>query len=310
MESIKEYARGVIGGLLFSFPLLYTMEVWWAGYTSKPFSLLMLVLFTFIVLLGYNRYAGMHPGVNWRNIVMETFEEMGIGMFVAVVVLFLLNRIELGAELHDSINKVIIEAMLVSIGVSVGTAQMGSSTNGKEEERENGETTGEDSESSSSNGHSANGSNDEKNARQDEESFRKNDKPDRRTGKIALVILSVCGSLLVSSSVAPTDEVWLLAVECEPFHILLISILSIALSMVTGYFSNFKGADRTEMKPNAVDVIFVTCLCYVSALFVSAFLLWFFGRFEMLNLKSIISAIVILGAIASLGASAGRLLIK
>ncbi|MDQ3135846.1 MAG: TIGR02587 family membrane protein, partial [Acidobacteriota bacterium] len=30
-KSLQEYARGVAGGLLFSLPLLYTMEVWWMG---------------------------------------------------------------------------------------------------------------------------------------------------------------------------------------------------------------------------------------------------------------------------------------
>src|SRR5687768_4310411 len=36
-ESLREYGRGVAGGLMFSLPLLYTMEVWWAGFnTSLP----------------------------------------------------------------------------------------------------------------------------------------------------------------------------------------------------------------------------------------------------------------------------------
>lgn len=311
IKSIKEYSRGVIGGLLFSFPLLYTMEVWWSGYTSKPLSLLLLVLFTFVVLLGYNRYAGMHPGVGWKNIVMETFEEMGIGFLVSLIVLYLLNRIDIKLELYDSINKVIIEAMLVSIGVSVGTAQMGSSTNGKEEAdvNANGEEEEkepiDDRESQKDYNHSKSTEVDKTEADSNTDV-----KPDRRTGKIALVILSICGSLLVSMSVAPTDEVWVLAVQSKPFQILLISILSIALSMVTGYFSNFKGADKSELKPTAREILFVTSLCYVSSLFVSGFLLWFFGRFDELSFQNIIKAIIVLGAIASLGASAGRMLIK
>ena len=34
--TLRTYARGVVGGLLFSLPLLYTMEVWWAGFTMDP----------------------------------------------------------------------------------------------------------------------------------------------------------------------------------------------------------------------------------------------------------------------------------
>jgi hypothetical protein len=38
-KSLQEYARGIAGGLLFSLPLIYTMEVWWAGFTSHPMRL-------------------------------------------------------------------------------------------------------------------------------------------------------------------------------------------------------------------------------------------------------------------------------
>lgn len=306
-ESIKEYTRGVIGGLLFSFPLLYTMEVWWAGYTISFFNLLILVVLNYIILLGYNRYAGMHPGVNWKNIFIESVEEIGIGLVVAFIVLFLLNRISLDSDFSVVIGKVVIETMMVSIGVSVGTAQMGSSTNGKEEKKEEDEKKMEDEEES----HDAKG--EEKYydiGKESLEESKGNGKPDRRGGKLAIIILSFCGSILVSSSVAPTDEVWILAVQTEAYHVLIICILSIALSMITGYYSNFRGTDKSEMKPNAKDIIFVTCLCYISSLIVAGFLLWFFGRFENVNFSTVISSIVILGAIASLGGSAGRLLIK
>ena len=51
-QSLREYGRGVAGGLLFSLPLLYTMEVWWAGFTSHPFRLAAYVAETFTLLLG------------------------------------------------------------------------------------------------------------------------------------------------------------------------------------------------------------------------------------------------------------------
>jgi Putative integral membrane protein (DUF2391) len=36
-KSLQEYGRGVAGGLMFSLPLLYTMEVWWAGFNTHPY---------------------------------------------------------------------------------------------------------------------------------------------------------------------------------------------------------------------------------------------------------------------------------
>jgi uncharacterized membrane protein len=54
-RALREYARGVTGGLLFSLPLLYTMEVWWAGFIARPLHLLVYLLAGFLLLFGYNR---------------------------------------------------------------------------------------------------------------------------------------------------------------------------------------------------------------------------------------------------------------
>lgn len=286
-KSIKEYSRGIIGGLLFSFPLLYTMEVWWTGYTVKSYHLILLIFVTYILLLGYNRYAGMHPSVKWKSVLLESVEEMGLGLLISFIVLLLLNRIYLADNMHEIIGKVIIEAMAVSIGVSIGTAQLGSSANGESEK----------------------GSKNNKEAEDDEKEQKENG-PDRRTGKIALVILAFCGSVLVASSIAPTDEVVLIAIQSEPYHILAIALISIFLSLVVGYFSNFKGTEKIELKPDAYDITLVACVSYLVALISSAFILWFFGRFQNLSLWYIVSECVVLGAIASLGGSAGRFLIK
>ena len=31
-ESLNEYGRRIAGGLMFSLPLIYTMEIWWVGF--------------------------------------------------------------------------------------------------------------------------------------------------------------------------------------------------------------------------------------------------------------------------------------
>src|SRR5687768_1112378 len=91
LESLQEYGRGIAGGLLFSLPLLYTMEVWWTGFMSGPTTLLACTATTFVLLLGYNRYGGMRPETHLVDVVIESVEEMGIGLILATVVLYLLG---------------------------------------------------------------------------------------------------------------------------------------------------------------------------------------------------------------------------
>ena len=109
-ESLQEYGRGVAGGLMFSLPLLYTMEVWWAGFNTHPYRLLAYVLTTFLLLLGYNRYAGLRRDRNMTEVAIDSVEEMGIGLFLAALVLFLFGRItfEMPTTIRIRIKRVVL----------------------------------------------------------------------------------------------------------------------------------------------------------------------------------------------------------
>ncbi|MCC9169134.1 TIGR02587 family membrane protein [Pontibacter harenae] len=279
-RSLKEYARGIAGGLLFSFPLLYTMEVWWAGFIGSPLQLFIMVVATYLLLLGYNRYAGMRPSASWRSVFIDSVEEMGLGITISLIVLAILNRIQFHQMSIDEImGKVIMEAMAVSIGVSIGTAQLGDIS--EDEEVPHRDETEEDSGVKDGNIHYP-----------------------------SLIILSICGSIVVGGNVAPTEEVTMIAVEAKPIHVLLMALTSIALSVVVVFFSDFRGADKLDTKKLIVGMTIDTCLSYLTALACSALLLWFFGSFNNVSFEIAFAQCIVLGVLASLGASAGRLLIK
>ena len=279
-QSLKEYARGIAGGLLFSFPLLYTMEVWWAGFIASPTQLMLLLGVTYLLLLGYNRYAGMRPDASWRVVFVDSVEEMGIGLVLSFGVLLMLNRISLdGMSIEEVMGKVVIEGMAVSIGVSVGTAQLGVSEDDEQENNAGGQQG--------------------------------NDKHGKReTGKVATAVLALCGAILVGGNVAPTEEILKIALEAEPVHLLLMALVSLLLGMLVVSFSDFKGTNPKMSRYMAYNIIYDTCISYLIALVASAFTLWFFGRFDNMSLWNIFAQCITLGVISSLGASAGRLLIK
>ncbi|NEM98540.1 TIGR02587 family membrane protein [Pontibacter burrus] len=272
--SLKEYARGITGGLLFSFPILYTMEVWWAGFHATPLQLLLLMLATYLLLLGYNRYAGMRPGVSWKSVLIDSVEEMGIGFVMSFTVLWMLNRIQPGVTSIDELmGKVIIEAMAISIGVSIGTAQLGDKVEEEEQEDE----------------------------RLEEE---------KQPGHVGMVVLAFCGAIIIGGNVAPTEEVIMLAVQATPAHILAMAVASLLLSIVVVYFSDFKGTSSKHTKSFWFWFTLDTSVSYLVALAASALALWFFGRFEGVGFWTGFAQTIVLGVLSSLGASAGRLLIK
>jgi len=125
-ETLSDYARGGIGGFLFSLPLLYTMEVWWKGFIVSPETFLIYMILTFVILLGYNKYAGIHKESTVKEILFESVEEMGMGFIIAFLILFLIGQIDfVSMSYMEILGKVIMESMLVAIGISVGKAQLG-----------------------------------------------------------------------------------------------------------------------------------------------------------------------------------------
>ena len=273
-QSLEEYARGVAGGLLFSLPLIYTMEVWWAGFLARPPHLLLYFLAGFSLLFAYNRYGGLREDASWSEVAFEAFEEMGLGLVLAAFLLWLLGQIQTGMTFGEVLGKVVVEGVTVAIGVSVGSAQLG-----------------------------GNGGNDDQGMSTEGE---------ERLGLPGQIALAACGAVLFASNVAPTEEIVVIAAEASPWKVLGLSLLSLALCALILFYSDFRGSSRVAPREDRglLTVLSRIVLYYSVALVASAFILWFFGRFNGASLAVCVAQTVVLGVAASLGAAVGRLLLQ
>ena len=283
-QSVQEYFRGIAGGLLFSLPLLYTMEVWWAGFTTHPLRLLIYILATFTLLLGYNRYSGLRCDASPLEVAIDSIEEMGLGLLIAVFVLWLLGQITSDMALNEIVGKITVEAMTVAIGVSVGTAQLGESEGEQDD-------TGMDDD-----------------APQPGSSVPFLTENDSNFG--GQVTIALCGAVLFAANVAPTEEIIMIATEIDSRRILGFVFLSMLLGALILFYSDFTGTQRFNKERSIKTVIFGTIVTYAIALVTSAAILWFFGRFDGIAPIACLAQTVVLGLAATLGASAGRLLLQ
>jgi len=276
-QSLEEYARGVAGGLLFSLPLIYTMEVWWAGFMAGPPRLLAYFAIGFLLLFGYNRYSGLHEDASWLEVAFEAVEEMGLGLLLAAGTLWLLGRLEAGQPAGEMIGKVVVEGVTAAIGVSVGSAPLGGNGNGGKGKGHGGGMKGS-----------------------------------RSVSEAGQIVLAVCGAVLFASNVAPTEEIVVIAVESPRWKILALALLSLALGALILFYSDFRGAkSATPDEHRGPGKIFSRMVInYAVALVASAFILWFFGRFDGTSAAVCLAQVVVLGVAGSLGASVGRLLLQ
>ena len=137
-ETLKEYARATAGGLLFAIAPLYTMEIWWKGYVVPPAMMLVSGVLMFAVLVAYSYYAGLHDDKSFFNNVLETFETVALGTIISVILLKLAGQLPPEIEFYEAFGRITTEATSVSIGVAVGSAQLGESAGEDDEEQPNG----------------------------------------------------------------------------------------------------------------------------------------------------------------------------
>lgn len=165
---------------------------------------MILMVVTFLLLLGYNSYSGVRPDRRWSEIMIDSVEEMGIGFIISFLVLLMLDRIQLfHMQINEIMGKTVIEAMAVSIGVSIGKSQLG----GSSDDQEKGEQQQKQQKGS-------------------------------RNSMWGIAALAVCGCIIVGSNVAPTQEILMLGMESEPIHILAMALFSVFISVIVVYFSS------------------------------------------------------------------------
>ncbi len=189
--------------------------------------------------------------------------------------------------LEEAAGKIVIEAMTVAVGVSVGTAQLGV---GDGEDADDKGVGGGESGGGGRRGRASPGG-----------------------GAVHFggqVVLAVCGAVLFAANVAPTEEIVMIAVEISAWRLLGLVVLSLALGALILYYSEFAGSSRHVRFDAHHDVLVGSVVTYAVALAASALILAFFGRFDGQALATCVAQTVVLGVAATLGASAGRLLLQ
>lgn len=272
-QSAREYCRGITGGLLFAIPLLYTWEVWNAGAILHPVRILLCIAAVFAVLLLYNRFAGLRKDASFGEVAIDSVEEMGLGIVISAAVLWLTGQIDNTMGWSELTGKVVLEAMTVAIGVSVGTAQLGGQSDG--DKGFHGETG------------------------------------DEARGYLGEAAISFCGAVLFAANIAPTGEVQRIAAESPPLRILLLACGSIAAAAVVLHYADMRGSaqiakDSADSRFRKIRAVITT---YAAALLAAAGCLFLFGNIDGQPWQMVWAMIVVTGVPAALGASAGRFIL-
>jgi putative integral membrane protein (TIGR02587 family) len=130
------------------------------------------------------------------------------------------------------------------------------------------------------------------------------------SGYFGTLFLMIVGALYLSLNVAPTEEMVLIAYKMTPWHSLALIMLSILLMHGFVFAFEFHGGRKREKGTSWLSpFVRFTLVGYVLALAISLYVLWTFGRTDGLAPGPILTATVVLGFPAAIGAAAARLIL-
>lgn len=269
----SDLMRGIAGAFLFGAPFLYTMEVWWKGnFTAPPRMLLMLgIAYLALVLLNIKGGFRAKQPRGQLQILAESAEGLAIALFTAALSLLLLGLLRFETGVDAVLGRVITLSLPFAIGVGIANNLL-LATDDADPNRD-----------------------------------RRSRHPWHNT--LADAGAALLGAIVIGSSIAPTDEIPMIASSLSPVRLLLLMASSLLLSYIIVFEANF-GAQRQRRSQRGFfqSPLSETLAAYLISLAISMLMLWLFQVIRVGDpINQWVSYVIVLGLPASIGGAAGRL---
>ncbi len=270
----NDLMRGIAGAFLFGAPFLYTMEVWWKGNFTAPPRMLLILGIAYLALVLLNIKGGFRAEQprSRVQILAESAEGLAIALFTAALSLLLLGILRFETGVDAVLGRVITLSLPFAIGVGIANNLLLRTD--------------------------------------DADSDQTRDRPHHSwRSTLSDAGAALLGAIVVGSSIAPTDEIPMIASSLSPVRLLLIMASSLLLSYIIVFEANF-GAQRQRRSQRGFfqSPISETLAAYLISLAISMLMLWLFQVIRVGDpVNQWVSYIIVLGLPSTIGGAAGRL---
>jgi putative integral membrane protein (TIGR02587 family) len=134
-KEITNLVRAFGGAIIFSLPLLMTMEMWWHGFYMDNFRLILLTIMSIPLLAATSHYSGFETTSGLIDDLRDAFIALAIGAITSLIILTLLSQITLDSNLDTIVGKILPQSVAAAIGASLARSQLGSGNKKKSSER-------------------------------------------------------------------------------------------------------------------------------------------------------------------------------
>lgn len=139
-RALRDFGRAAGGALLFSLPMLMTIELWELGFYLDRGRLITLMLAALPMLFFLSRQIGFEKTRSWRDDVIDALIALGVAAVTSSVLLVLFGAIGKGMSAGEIIGKIAIQMVPGAIGALLAKSQFGDT--GDEDSAEKEETYG------------------------------------------------------------------------------------------------------------------------------------------------------------------------
>jgi putative integral membrane protein (TIGR02587 family) len=252
------------GAILFSFPLLMTMEMWWLGFYMDRSRLALFLVIAFSIVMGLSYFEGGEE--TFKIEMLDALVACATGYTVSCVMLSLFGIIKPGMSLDEIVGKISLHAVPGSIGAILARRLLDVKETKKEKRRQQ--------------------------------------------GYGAKVFLMGVGAIFLAFQLAPTEEMVLIGHRMTAWHAAALAVVSLCI-MQAFLCSVERSRGLSIFSANLFWNVLLrfTIVGYATALLISLYVLWTFGRLDGAAWAELIMATLVLGFPAALGASAARLIL-
>ena len=131
-DSITTLGRAFAGALVFAFPVLLTMEMWWLGFYIERTRLILFLLLGLPLVFGLSHFSGYSRNYTFKERCLDTLVSYAVGFTVAAVLLTLIGEIAPGVSFSEAIGKIAVQTLPGAIGAVFSRSLLDS----KDEEEE------------------------------------------------------------------------------------------------------------------------------------------------------------------------------
>jgi putative integral membrane protein (TIGR02587 family) len=135
-------ARAFGGAIVFSLPMLMTMEMWQLGFNLDPLRFVLLLVLVVPLLTGLSHYIGFEPTFDWEDDLIDAFAAYAVGFVAAAPILLIFGAIGPGMSAAEIAGKIAVQAVPGSIGALLAQSQFGGEADGPKRRENRGETYG------------------------------------------------------------------------------------------------------------------------------------------------------------------------